>query len=211
MKLYGLYGSGNVRKVQAVADALELPLQMEWLSFPEGEHKSARYLALNPNGKVPTLVDGDLVLWESNAINRYLCSKVPGNSLYPDDPGQRAGVDQWLAWELAHYNQAFGTLAWETVAKPRFMNLPPDEAIAAWATEQLARYAAVLEAHLDGRRTVLGDGVTLADYALIHIETFKDMMPFDWSPYPRLNAYYERMRADAHWQATAVDMSQVGR
>ncbi len=210
MKLYGLYGSNNFRKVQAVVHALDLPVQVEWLSFAERGHKTPEYLALNPNGKVPTLVDGDFVLWESNAINCYLCRQVPGNTLYPDDPRRRAEVDQWLCWELAHFNQAFGTLVWEAVAKPQFMDLPTDEAMADAAKAQLARFSAVLDGHLDGRRTVVGDGVTLADYALIHIEAFKDRVPFDWSAYPRVNAYFDRMRGDPHWQATAVDMSKMG-
>ncbi len=211
MQLYALYGSNNVRKVQAVATALDLRLEMVWLSFAEREHLKPGFLALNPNHKVPVLVDGDFILWESNAITRYLCEQRPGNALYPSAPRPRAKVDQWLCWELAHYNQALGTLVWEAIAKPGFIGEPSDEAVANWAGVQLARYASVLESHLDGRRFVVGDAPTLADYALIHIEAFKDAVPFDWSPYPRLNAYYERMRVDPHWQSTAVDMARIAR
>ncbi len=211
MKLYAFYGSNNVRKVQAVAAALDLRLEMAWLSFAQRDHLKPGFLALNPNHKVPVLADGDFVLWESNAINRYLCAQRPGNTLYPTEPRARAEVDQWLCWELAHYNQALGTLVWETVAKPNFVGQPTDEAVATWAAGQLARFAAVLESHLEGRDFAVGDAPTLADYALIHIEAFKDATPFDWSPYPRLNAYYDRMRADPHWQTTAVDMSRIAK
>ena len=211
MELYALRGSNNVRKVAAVIGHLGLDVAVRWLDFRRGEHKQPAYLALNPNGKVPTLVDGDFVLWESNAIARYLCRKVPGNALYPDDPRLQTDIDRWLAWELAHYNQQLGLLAWETVAKPVFLKQEPDPVLVAWSSRALAGHAALLDRHLDGRSHAVGDSVTLADYALVHIEQFKDKVPFDWSPYANLNAYYARMADDPHWAATAVAPDSLGR
>ncbi len=73
------------------------------------------------------------------------------------------------------------------------------------------QYAAVLNTHMEGREFAVGDHITLADYALIHVEFFKEMIPFDWSPYPQLNAYYERMRVVPHWKKSEVPPEQLGR
>lgn len=211
MKLYGLAGSGNVRTVLAVANRLGISLDVEFLDVFAGELATPEFMALNPNKKVPVLVDGDFVLWESIAIAKYLCAQVEGQTLYPQGMRAQAEVDQWLCWELAHYNQAFGSLAWESVALPKFFGKEGNQAVSDDCVEKLKRYAGVLEAHLEGRNYMVGDDITLADYAIIHIEFMKEAVPFDWSPYPNVNAYYERMRVTPHWKSTAVAPEEMGR
>lgn len=203
MKLYYVVGSPNCRKVHAVARHLGIDLDLEYLDFFRGDLRQPAYLARNPNGMVPTLVDGDLVLWESNAIIQYLAEGAGETALYPRAPKVRADVARWLAWELAHYNKAFGILAFETVAKPNFMHQAPDAALVAWTQGELQRHAPVLEAALANRRTLVGDGLTIADYAVGHLADYRDLVPFDWSPYPAVVAYYDRMLANPHWVATA--------
>ncbi|NVK21199.1 MAG: glutathione S-transferase family protein [Kangiellaceae bacterium] len=209
MKLYGIYGSNNVRKVLSVAKHLGIELDIEWLSLYQMEHKTEEYLKLNPNGKVPTLVDEDFVLWETNAINRYLCAKVGGSELYPEDVRLRAQVDQWLSWELAHYNQALGTVAWEAVAKPQFLNMEGDKPVLDWATIKLEEFASVLDKHLENRKYMVSDHLTLADYAIVHIEIFRPMIPFDWSKYPNVSRYYDEISSIDNWKSTEMDMSKV--
>ena len=212
MKLYYVVGSPNCRKVHAVLNHLVISAEFEYLDFLAGETKKPEFLALNPNGMVPTLCDGDLVLWESNAIMQYLAAKAPANTLYPRDDATRADISRWQCWELAHFNKAFGALAFETVAKPNFLKMAPDEATVGWSKRELARHAPTLESHLKGRKYLVGDDVTLADYSVIHAEGFKEAIPFDWSPYPNINAYYERMRAVPHWAKTAPSSPQaIGR
>lgn len=209
MKLYAIVGSPNSRKVLSVIHHLGLDVEVEYLDLFQGHHKTPEYLAINPNGMVPALVDGDLKLWESNAIIQYLADKVGDDSLFPSEPKQRANIVRWLCWELAHFNHAFGTLAFEAIAKPGFMDLPSNEAIMNWAKENLTRFAPVLEAHLKDRQYMSGESVTLADYAMIHIDFFKNTVPFDWSPYPNVNAYFERMRQNPHWLATAPENTEA--
>ncbi|MBL4594334.1 MAG: glutathione S-transferase family protein, partial [Flavobacteriales bacterium] len=73
-------------------------------------------------------------------------------------------------------------------------------------------FAAVLNKHLEGRMYMVGDNLTLADYSMIHVEFFKDAIPFDWTPFPHLNAYFERMRQSPHWLATAPSSPEaIGR
>lgn len=216
MKLYAIVGSPNSRKVLSVVHHLGLDIEVEYLDLFQGQHKTPEYLAINPNGMVPALVDGDLKLWESNAIIQYLADKAGDESLFPSEPKQRANVVRWLCWELAHFNHAFGTLAFEAIAKPGFMNQPSNEAVMSWAQDNLARFAPVLEKQLEqqpeGHDYVTGKFVTLADYAMIHVDFFKDSVPFDWTPFPNTNAYFDRMRQNPHWLATApVDNDAIGK
>jgi glutathione S-transferase len=212
MKLEYVVGSPNCRKVHAVIDHLGLgDVELEYLDFFAGDLRSDAYRALNPNSMVPTLIDGDFKLWESNAINVYLASRT-STPLFPVDARARADVLRWLCWELAHYNRALGVLAFEGVAKPALMKMQPDAAALEIARRDLERFAPVLERHLTGRRHVVGNDVTLADYAVGHLEGFKELVPFDWSRYPAINGYYERLADNAHWVATAPpDPQSIGR
>ena len=205
MKLYAIVGSPNSRKVLSVVNHLGIDVDIEYLDLFQGDHKTPTYTALNPNGMVPTLVDGDVKLWESNAIIQYLADKAGDQQLFPKDMAKRADIVRWQCWELAHFNQAFGTLAFESVAKPSFMDMPGNEGVIAWSKEQLTRFAAVLNNHLEGRSFIAGDTITLADYSMVHVEFFKEAIPFDWTPYPHLNAYFERMRTSPHWAATSPE------
>jgi len=212
MKLYAIVGSPNSRKVLAVAQHTGIDVDIEYLDLFEGDTQKTAYKALNPNAMVPTLIDGDLSLWESNAINQYLADKSEDEGLFPRDLAQRADIVRWQSWELAHFNQAFGTLAFESVAKPNFMNLPGNDAVISWAKEQLGRFALVLNEHMQGRSYVVGDALTIADYSMIHVEFFKEMIPFDWTAFPHLNSYFDRMRQTPYWAATAPESPEaIGR
>lgn len=211
MKLYVVNGAPNARKVQAVINHLGISVEQVFLDFFKGHTRSPAYLGVNPTGRVPALVHDDLALWESNAINKYLCAQRPGNTLYPDNPRIQADIDRWLSWELAHFNQQLGILVFQTVARPAFMGEQPDAALVNWSMQMLSGHAAVLERHLEGRRYLVGEDVTLADYAMVHIEALKDMTPFDWSRYPNIEAYFARMRAVPHLASTAPQPDEMGR
>ncbi len=212
MKIYYVVGSPNCRKVHAVLNHTGLKAEFEYLDFFSGDVQSPAYRAVNPNAMVPSLVDDDLTLWESNAIMQYLADKAGADDLLPREAKRRADVVRWLAWELAHFNRAFGILSFETVAKPTFMKMAPNAPLVEWAQGQLKTFAAVLDAHMAGRSYVSGDELTLADYAMIHLELFKEAMPFDWAPYPNLNAYFDRMRKVENWAKTApARPEQMGR
>lgn len=212
MKLHTFVGSPNGHKVEAVIDHLGLGVEIVHHDLFAGELGAPGYLAINPNARVPALVDGAFTLWESNAINQYLADKAGSDELFPRDPPQRADVVRWQFWELAHFNKAFGTIVREAVIKPRFNRGPTNTALVDEARSDLARFAAVLDGHLKDRRYLVEDRITIADYAMVVLEGYRDAAPFDWSPYKNIAAYVERMRAVDHWTQTAVtDPSQVGR
>ncbi|SED86615.1 glutathione S-transferase [Rhizobiales bacterium GAS191] len=193
MKLYTFPASYSGRKVLAVVDHLALDVSIERLDGQAGDHRKPAYLALNPNGLAPTLVDGSFVLWESNAIMQYLADKAGSDALFPRDPRKRADIVRWQCWELAHFNKAFGAIAFETVAKPALGFGPTDEALVARAQRDLSRFAPVLESHLAARRHMVGEAVTIADYSVAALEGYRNAIAFDWSPFPNIGAYFNRM------------------
>lgn len=209
MKLYSVVGSGNCRKVEATIKHLGLQVDIEYLDFFVGDLTTPAYLSINPTGRVPALVDNDLNLWESNAIMQYLADKVPGNTLFPGDAQARADIVRWQSWELAHFNNALASLTYESVLKPQLMQQEPNQHTVESSMLSLKEHAAVLDNYMDGREYISGNNLTLADYSIINIEGFKDMTPFDWTGYPHLGAYFDRMRAEPHWAATAPTSPEV--
>src|ERR1700704_1418789 len=99
VKLYDFPFSPNSRKVRAVAYELGIALETQRVDLLTGGQRSPEFLAKNPNGRVPVLEDGDLILWESTSIIRYLAA---GSSLLPAARRTAAEVDRWIAWQLAH-------------------------------------------------------------------------------------------------------------
>jgi len=212
MKLYVVAGSGNCRKVQATVNNLNMTMDLEYLDLLDGDLARPDYLALNPNGKVPTLVDGDFSLWESNAIMQYLADKVPDNTLFSQEAHIRADIIRWQCWELAHFNNALATVTFETVFKPKLLQQEPDPLVVDAASDSLKTCSGVLEGHLRDRDYVVGNALTLADYSLANMEGFMEMIPFDWTAYPRVNSYFDRLRSDPHWASTAPEsLEAVGR
>lgn len=210
MKLHTVPKSPNGRKVQAVIHHLGLDVETVYHDLFAGEQRKPEYLALNPNGAVPTLTDGEFVLWESNAIMQYLADKAGDDALFPRDERKRADIVRWQCWELCHFNRAFAALAFETVAKPRNNFGAPDQALIDVARKDLARYAPVLDSHLSGRKYVVGNTVTLADYSMAPFEPYTELVPFDWKPYRNVNAYFAHMRTVVAWQlAGATDPTRV--
>ena len=204
MKLHTVQGSPNSHRVEAVIDHLGLDVEIVQHDF--GALRHSDYLAVNPNAKVPTLVDGAFTLWESNAIMQYLADKAGSNALFPRDPQSRADIMRWQCWELAHFNRAFGTLAFEIIAKPRLQLGPSDERAIEQAKLDLTRFAPVLDGHLKGRRYLVGEHISIADYAMITFEYYRDKVGFDWAAYPALNAYFDRMRLIESWVRTAPNL-----
>ena len=111
LKIWGRSSSSNVQKVLWCCAELDLPFERVDHGGPFGGNRDPEYLKLNPNGLVPTVIDGDLVMWESNTICRYLCNTRPGGeSLYPRDPAARTHVERWMDWQLSVIGAPMGAL-----------------------------------------------------------------------------------------------------
>ena len=202
MQFYTYPASANCRKVAAVAKELGLELEEKFVDFGKGEHRSPEFLKINPNGKLPTLVDGDLNLWESNAIMGYLCSKVDSTDLWPKS-NARYDIMRWMYWELAHWGPPCDTFAFENVLKGMFNLGDPDAAVLEKATEDFKKYASVLEGHLEGRKFLAGDKPTIADIAVASHLTYAVPAKIPTEGFKRINAWNAALNEVPGWRDTA--------
>ncbi len=179
MKLY-YFETINGRKACAVAKYLDLPVEFVRVDLAKGEHKTPHYLSINPNGKIPALQDGDLKIWESNAIMCHLARRAKSD-LWPFDPTKQIEVMKWLSWNSEHFTRHAGTLYFNYIIKPAFGLGEVDQKAVGEATGFLRPFAEVLDRELDGRTFLLGDHLTVADFAisatLPHAETCR--LPLD--------------------------------
>ena len=203
MKLYGFAGSPRTWKVRALAAHLGIPLEYENLDAAKGDNRTPKYLALNPTGRTPTLVDGDFVLWESDAIMQYLASKKP-NTLWPDDARTRADIMRWQNWQSAHWgSDACVPLLFQNLVKAIFGVGPPDAAVVAKATEAFNKEAGVLDRHLANRDWLVGSSPTLADFTVGSYLFYTKEAKLPVAGYKNIGHWFERLSALPGWAETA--------
>ena len=205
MKLYDFAPSPNCRKVRAVAYELGLKLEYVPVDLIRGETRAAAFVEKNPNGRLPLLEDGELLLWESSAIIAYLAA---GSSLLPAAPKERAEVDRWIAWQLAHLGPAIRKVAFERVVKKLTGRGAPDEAQIAAGTEEFGELSAVLDRSL-GDKAFLAGPLTIADFALASHYSITASCGLDVTPHQRVNAWLGRMLRRDSMQLALRDAEQV--
>jgi glutathione S-transferase len=204
MKLYYNPMSPNVRRVRFTAAVLGIELEEKKLDFAKGEHKSPEYLALNPNGAVPTLVDGDFVLTESRAIMQYLASRKPESGLLPRDEAARADVTRWQFWDAAHLSPQVGTLGFEKVFKGMMGLGEPNVGKIQEALSNFRRFAAVLNKRLEGRRHLVGNALTLADLTIASSLMYAKQAEVPLAEFPNVEAWFSRLTDLEAWKKTGA-------
>jgi len=160
IRVLGRATSGNVQKVVWLLEELGVPYQREDYGRQFNNTGDAAYLGLNPTGKVPTLVDGDTVVWESNTILRYLCAKL-GSDLLPKDPAARSQAERWMDWLLASLNEPY-LQVFREAKKPENERSPGFEA----AGKALAEQLALLDGYLAKHDYLAGGRPSVAEFAL---------------------------------------------
>jgi glutathione S-transferase len=164
LTIWGRANSVNVQKVLWCAEELGLSYQRIDAGMAFGRNTEPDYLAMNPNGRVPTLVDGDFVLWESNSIMRYFALAYgQGSAIYPGAPKPRAAVDRWLDWTLSTLQPVDRPVFWALVRTPvekRDMAAIQKDADAEAVVWRIA------DAQLATRKFIEGEQFTIADIAL---------------------------------------------
>ncbi len=164
LTIWGRANSVNVQKVLWCLAELDLAYERIDAGMQFGRTREADYLAMNPNARVPTLVEGDFVLWESNSIMRYLCLAHGGTTpIYPQAPRSRAAVERWLDWTLSTLQPAERPLFWGLVRTPPAER---DMAQIQKGADDCAELWRIVDRQLATRRYVEGDDFTLADIAL---------------------------------------------
>ncbi|MDQ8730592.1 glutathione S-transferase family protein [Bradyrhizobium sp. LHD-71] len=197
MKLY--YAETlNPRKACAVAKYLNAPVEFVHVDLTKGEQRNPSYLAINPNGKVPALQDGENRIWESNAIMCYL-AQAAGSDIWPNDRRQTE-VLRWLSWDGQHFTRHAGTLYFEHVIKPIFALGPPDEAATKEATGYVLHYGHILNEHLRGRAYLLGDVLTIADFAVAVTLPYAELAKIPIKEFPEVQRWHGRLNELAAWR-----------
>jgi glutathione S-transferase len=164
MTIWGRANSVNVQKVLWCAEELGLRYQRIDAGMAFGRNTELEYLAMNPNGRVPTLVDGDYVLWESNSIMRYFALAYgSGSPIYPAAPKARAAVDRWLDWTLSTLQPVDRPVFWALVRTPAGQR---DMIAIQKDVDAEAVVWRIPDAQLASRTFIEGDQFTLADIAL---------------------------------------------
>ncbi len=186
--LYHFPYSQHARRVVSLLEAASLPYELRHVDMGKGEHLSAAYLAINPNHQVPTLVDGDLTLHESNAILRYLCHKHGLTDWYPADPRHRARVEQWLDWNQSRLSPAVVDIVRNKV----FLGEKGDKEAIARGEAKLRELGPILETGLRMDGFLTGATPTIADLSVasnLFQLGFAEAIP----PGVRIAGWYQRV------------------
>lgn len=202
MKLYLTPLSPNVRRVRVTAAVLQIHLQEITLDFAKGEHKHPDYLALNPNGAVPTLVDGDLMLTESRAIMQYLASKKPESGLVPRDEQARADVLRWQFWDASHFSAHLGILTFEKLIKPMLGLGEARQDKIDEACTSLRRFGAVLDERLRGKEYLVGNALTIADLTIASSLMHAQRTEAPLGNFAHLQSWFSRVSNMEAWKKT---------
>jgi glutathione S-transferase len=188
MKLYEFAPTRSIR-VRWTLQELGVDFDAISVNLTAGEHRRPEFLKLNPAGKIPVLIDGDLVLCESVAIVKYLAEKYPDRGLLPASLQERAEVDRWLLFTATELEQPLWRIARHSFLYPVNERIPADVPL---ASREFKEMAAIADQHLQHREFVVGDRVSVADFVLAYT--------LDWaneigllSDCPNLRAYLERM------------------
>ncbi len=197
LKVWGRATSSNVQKVMWTIGELGLDHERIDVGASYGGLDTEAYGKLNPNRLVPTLQDGDLTIWESNAIVRYLASKYDAGGLWPADPGRRALADQWMDWMTTTLLANFVAVFFGLVRiPPEHRDLPSiDKAI-----ERLNDNYQQIDTHLTGRDFVTGDQLTMGDIPVGMTLYRYHEMPIDRPLLPNVEAWYKRLQQRPAYQ-----------
>lgn len=194
--------SGNSSRVAFCLEETGASYTPHRLDTKAAENQSPAYLAVNPMGKIPSLTDGALLLWESNAINWYLAEKFPKARLLPETIEGRAEAHRWLFFQVAHVTPACIPVMRGTNARiSAYWGGARDQAAIDRGRTELARYLPVIEQRLQGREWLL-DRFSIADLAYApHLGFGVKGGGFDFAPYPRVGAWLDRMLLRPAWLA----------
>jgi glutathione S-transferase len=187
LKVWGRKTSSNVQKVMWAIGDLGLKHERVDIGGPFGGNKEAAYLAMNPNGLVPTVEDGDVMIWESNSVVRYLAGKYGAGTLEPADLGARALASQWMDWQLSVAAPAIFGAFWGLIRTP-----PEKRDAAAIAASQAKTTDAmkIFDANLAKRKFAAGDNFSMGDIPVgIMVYRFWQLVP-DRPKLPNLERWY---------------------
>lgn len=189
--VYGRNTSSNVQLAMWTIGELGLDHGRIDCGGAFGGLDTPEFRAMNPNGLIPVMKDGDLVLWESNAIVRYLAGRYGGGAFWPDEPGRRAETDMWLEWSKTTLAPVInGGLFWTLIRTPKAER---DMGKFAQSQATAERLLGIMEARLESRDFMMGMDLTAADIGCAHILYRYFTLDFERPSLPNVSAFYQRM------------------
>jgi glutathione S-transferase len=198
MKIYWIRAQAP-RRVLALVKHLGLEAEFVEMDLMGAAMKQSDYAALNPNMKAPTLVDGDLVLWESSAIMAHLCIKA-GSDMWPaPNPAEHIEVLRWLSWNDQHWAPVVAPFYFEHVVKPTFGIGKPDRDALVGKDGDIKRYARVLDGHLNGRTYVACGRLTIADFQLASMATYWRESAMPLQEFSNVVGWIDRLTSIPAW------------
>lgn len=191
MTVYGRATSSNVQIVMWALGELGLEADRLDIGHSYGGNDTPEYLAMNPNGLVPVLRDGDVVLWESCAILRYLAARHGDETFWPQDPAARAPLDMWAEWAKTSFGPAFNLGVF--IPSVRTPASKRDDAAIARAVDRVKPLVLMLDKRLGRGPWLAGDDFTFADIPVGNLLYRYFTHEFDRAETPNLRAYYDRL------------------
>jgi glutathione S-transferase len=202
LKIMGRDTSSNVQKVLWVCGELGLPFEREDIGGPFGGNDKPEYLALNPNGRVPTIIDDGYVLWESNSCTRYLAAKHGGDPLSPADLQIRGNAERWMDWQMTTMSPALVPVFWGLV------RTPPEkrdmDAIEA-ARKKLSGLIGFMDTQLSKTNYLAGDDFTIGDIPLGITAYRWFVMDMEREDYPNLKRWYDLLTTRKAFQDAVMN------
>lgn len=187
----------NPRKACAAARFVNADVEFVRVDLGRGEQRTAEFLAINPNGKVPALESNGQTLWEANAIMCYLSDSV-GADFWPHDDRQ-IDVIRWLSWDAGHFTQYGATLWFENEVKPLFGEAPNANVVEN-AEASLRQFARVLDDHLADRRYVVAQSVSVADFALAAALPYTTTSRLPLDEFTHIRRWHDRLNELEAWR-----------
>jgi glutathione S-transferase len=198
MKIYWIKAQAPQR-VLALVKHLGIKAEFVEVDLMAGGLKTPDYAALNPNKKAPTLIDGDLVLWESVAIMAHLCIKT-GSDMWPaHNPAEQVEVLRWLSWGDCHWSPAVSPFYFEHVVKTTFGIGTPDSASLKACVPEFERYAKVLDGHLADRSYVACERLTIADFQLAAMASYWRQSEMPMEAFPNIVRWLDALARIPAW------------
>lgn len=202
LKIWGRKNSSNVRKPLWAAEELGLAYEAIDAGGAFGVVDTAEYRAMNPNGRVPVIEDDGFVLWESNAIVRYLLAKhAPDSSWYPTDPQARAIADKWMDWTTSSFASPFRTVFWGVLRTPADKQ---DWVAINAAIKECTELLSMADGALAGQPYLSGEDIGMGDIPLGSFIYAWFEMPIERAPQAHLQAWYERLKQRPAYQKAVM-------
>ncbi|WP_186416849.1 glutathione S-transferase family protein [Bosea sp. CS1GBMeth4] len=187
LTIWGRISSINVQKVVWAAGEVGQPFERIDIGGKFGGNREPAYLAKNPNGQIPTLEDGETIVWESNSIVRYLAARYGAGWIWEEEPARRAEADRWMDWMISELQPAMTPAFWGLIRKSAGYT---DQAVIDASVARAEAKLDILEAHLAGRSYLAGERFGMADITVAPGAHRWLNMPVPLKPWPGIRRWY---------------------